>query len=248
VTAATRSAVALAILLLLAGCGSPARKRVPFDYGAYIASDPRSVLVAPVVPVVQERRASRFFLATITEPLAERGYYVFPVRMSLELEKLAGFTGRAPEDYSGERLEERAAELAALFGTDSVLFVRIVEWDYRIKGLGEAIENPVDPVGTHTVAMEYHLTDDRGKTLWRAKQQIALQKGGGNIFTEIWNFFASPLHPEVGLAREANRTVIEGQRHKKGRRTYYPVDPMLVGSYHPRYERDRARRRGTSSP
>jgi hypothetical protein len=153
-----------------------------------------------------------------------------------------------PQGPGEEGFEERATELAALFGADSVLFVRILGWSYDIKRLDQPLKNAVDWEGTYTVGIEYHLTDDRGQTLWQSKQQIALEKGGGMIWTQICNFLTKPLDPEVGLAREANRNVIEGQRHREGRRMYYPIYPMLVGPYHPRYERDRTRRRGTTSP
>jgi hypothetical protein len=102
----TRSVVAGATLLLLAGCVSSTKKRVPFDYSAYVASDPRSVLVAPVVGLATPKERN-YFLATITEPLAERGYYVFPVRMSKELEAEAGFSGGPPPRVPGKRDSRR---------------------------------------------------------------------------------------------------------------------------------------------
>ena len=239
------------VLLLLAGCGSSPSRRGPFDYGTYVASDPRSVVVAPVVGTVAGAEIEREFLTTITQPLAERGYYVFPVRMSKEFAAQAGFTGRGPSGGFEGYSEERAAELAALFGADSVLFVRIEQWDTRSEA-----QLRVDPPETTTVAIHYLLADERGQQLWGAEQQIAYTEAGSRdwlsaIFRGLWKLmtgtFMTAEQRQTQLAREANRTAIEGQKHKVGRR-WYNVAPMLVGPYHVGYERDRARRRGTKVP
>jgi hypothetical protein len=246
VTAATaRGVAALSIALLLAGCGS-APRRAPFDYGPYVATDPRSVLVAPVLSP-SNNPSQRLFLATVTQPLAERGYYVFPVRMSKELEDEAGYTGKHPDDLSEAGFEKRATALAALFDADSVLFVGIARWGTDLKGLDQVLVNTIDPEQTEMVEIEYRLTDARGRTLWRSMQRITRERGGGDIFTEIWNFFARPRDPELELAREANRTVFEAMTAREGKQWYRP-DPILVGPYHPRYEKDRAWRRSRTAP
>lgn len=239
-----RAVSALLVLLLLAGCTIPgAARRNAFDYGPYVTSDPRSVVVAPVVSPLNPR-AMHWFLATVTEPLAERGYYVFPPRMSKEVAAQAGF-GRGPGGMGFEEFsEESAAKLAALFDADAVLFVHVKKWGYATHELG------LDPLGTNTVLMDYRLTDDRGRTIWTATQGASLTRGGGGFLSQIWNLFTDPMEEErqTQLAREVNRMAIEGKPNEMGKRTYTRPAPMLVGPYHPRYERDRARRRGKQAP
>ena len=72
------------------------------------------------------------------------------------------------------------------------------------------------------------------------------------IFKGLWKMmvgtFMTAEQRQTQLAREANRTAIQGQRHKVGRRSNIGLPPMLPGPYHVSYERDRARRRGAQSP
>src|SRR5210317_1864170 len=68
--------VVAAFVVLLSGCVAPTG---PYDYSALENSRPRSILVIPPLNNSIEVNAPYIFLATITRPLAEKGYYVFPV-------------------------------------------------------------------------------------------------------------------------------------------------------------------------
>ena len=46
-----------------------------------MAAKPRSILVVPVVNNSVDVTAGDYFLSTVPVPLAERGYYVFPVNL-----------------------------------------------------------------------------------------------------------------------------------------------------------------------
>jgi len=70
----------LALVLLSAGCATPA----PHDYTAYKQSRPASILVLPPVNQTTDIKASIGMLSQMTEPLAEAGYYVFPVAVVSE--------------------------------------------------------------------------------------------------------------------------------------------------------------------
>ena len=71
-----RLVLAVLALLPLGACAS-----TPHDYGAYLAHMPRSVLVLPPLDESPELDADLAWLATVTRPIAERGYYVFPVAL-----------------------------------------------------------------------------------------------------------------------------------------------------------------------
>ena len=62
------------------------------DYSRFIAEDPHSIVVVPVMNNSPEVGADEYFLATITVPIAERGYYIFPVNMTRELLKDSGLS------------------------------------------------------------------------------------------------------------------------------------------------------------
>jgi len=66
----------LALALALGGCAASSSN---IDYTAFRESKPRSILVLPPLNNSPDVRATYSFLSTVTQPLAEDGYYVFPV-------------------------------------------------------------------------------------------------------------------------------------------------------------------------
>jgi hypothetical protein len=64
----------IVFLAALTGC---APKHQNLD--AFYTHQPRSIAVVPVVNESTEVTANNVFAATISKPLSERGYYVFPV-------------------------------------------------------------------------------------------------------------------------------------------------------------------------
>src|SRR5262249_17607729 len=65
----------LIALALLTGCATP----TPYDYTNYREHPPRSILVLPPLNESTAVGATYSYLSTVTRPLAEMGYYVFPV-------------------------------------------------------------------------------------------------------------------------------------------------------------------------
>ena len=61
----------------MAGCATI----TPFDYSAYKASRPRSILVLPPINNSPEVTATYSVMSFVTKPLSEAGYYVMPVGM-----------------------------------------------------------------------------------------------------------------------------------------------------------------------
>jgi hypothetical protein len=62
----------------LTGCVNAPKKA---DYTQFRTESPRSILVVPVINKSVDVNAPDYFLSTIAQPLAERGYYVFPLNM-----------------------------------------------------------------------------------------------------------------------------------------------------------------------
>jgi hypothetical protein len=238
VTHRLRGAATLS-LLLLAGCMMQGQaRRAAYDYSPLVAADPRSVVVAPVTSPMSAE-AAEWYLSTVTVPLAERGYYVFPVFLSRAVADQAGFA-RGPEGMGfAEFSPERAAEIAGFFGADAVLFVTVKTWDFRTQYVG------VDPLGTNEVLLDFLLTDARGATLWTARQGASLTRGGGDALSQVFGLVTAPSNDELQtqLAREVNRMAIENKPNEMGKRTFTRPAPLLVGPYHPFYPQDRARRR-----
>lgn len=105
------------LLALLAGCAMKKQ-----DLSAFYSHPPRSIVVVPVVNESTEVTAPTVFMTTITTPLAEHGYYVFPVYLTGLLFQDIGL----PEAGLIHQLPPQ--RFFELFGADAVLFITIKDW------------------------------------------------------------------------------------------------------------------------
>ena len=155
---------ALIGLLYLSGCATVE----PYDYTELLASKPRSILVLPPINESVEVNAPYTFLSSISKPLAERGYYVFPVAVVDRLMKENGLP--TPEEMNAVPLEK----LYEHTGADAVLYTRIIDWGQRYQVLSSKAV-------THA---ELRLIDARtGKLLWTtvAYAEQSSGDGGGGL-------------------------------------------------------------------
>jgi len=112
--------VALAALgLLVGGC---ATTRQPYDYSAFKEARPASILVLPPVNNSPDVNATHSVMSLTTAPLAEAGYYVFPVTLVDETFKQNGLT--APVDIHNLPTEK----LNAIFGADAALYITVSQY------------------------------------------------------------------------------------------------------------------------
>ncbi len=110
---------ALALAIMVTGCATP---QTPMDYSAFKKSNPKSILVLPPINHTTEVLAPYGVLATVTVPLAEAGYYVFPVALVDETFKNNGLT--VAEDIhavSSNKLRE-------IFGADAVMYIEVQQY------------------------------------------------------------------------------------------------------------------------
>ena len=156
-------AIVVAMLSTLAGCAS---SQAPMDYSAFKQSNPKSILVLPPTNHTSEVIAPYGVLANVTVPLAEAGYYVFPVALVNETFKNNGLT--VAEDIHAvapKKLDE-------IFGADAVLYIDIEEY-----GTSYAVLSS-DTV----VVVKARLTDIKTNAiLWEGKARAASSdQSGGN--------------------------------------------------------------------
>ncbi len=160
--------VALALLLTMAGC---ATTQGPMDYSAFKKSNPKSILVLPPTNHTTEVIAPYGVLANVTVPLAEAGYYVFPVALVDETFKNNGLT--VAEDIHTVAPQK----LHDIFGADAVLYIDIEEY-----GTSYAVLSS-DTV----VVVKARLTDSKtNEILWQGKASAASSEqnngnGGGIV-------------------------------------------------------------------
>jgi hypothetical protein len=148
-------------LLTLFGC---AHKMELSKQEKFLAASPRSILIVPVVNKSVDVTAADYMLSTLATPLAERGYYVFPINT----------VKRVLEDdgLADSSLVHSAAtsKLVNLFGADVVLYVVVEQWDAKYAIL----------TTTTTVALSYQIRD--GKTddvLWENSVKMVYQPNSG---------------------------------------------------------------------
>ena len=139
----------LALALLITGCTTGNKKTT--DYSAFRESKPRSILVLPPKNQSPDVDASNSLLSVVTMPLAESGYYVFPVALVSETFKQNGVTH--PDDIRSIPLKK----LHDTFGADAVMYISITDY-----GTSYQIVN-----SDTRVTATARLVDSRtGKELW----------------------------------------------------------------------------------
>jgi len=112
-------------VLIMTGCVT----KEPYDYTNLRASKPRSILVLPPINNTVEVGAPYTFIATISKPLAEKGYYVFPVAVIDTFLKKNGLP--TPVEMNAIPLDK----LQQHTGADAVLYVTINDWGQKYQVL-----------------------------------------------------------------------------------------------------------------
>ncbi|CDG20237.1 Putative lipoprotein [Xenorhabdus poinarii G6] len=111
-------AIGVLFLLVLTGCA----KHKPYDYSALRESKPKSILVLPAVNKSVEVQAAGSLLSQVTYPLAESGYYVYPVAVVEETFHQNGVTeAQDIHNISYKKLYDT-------FGADSALYLNITKY------------------------------------------------------------------------------------------------------------------------
>ncbi len=153
--------VLIALAVLLTGCAAPAK----VDYSAFRQSKPRSILVLPPMNLSPDLRAPYSMMATVTSPLAESGYYVFPVALVDQTFRENGMTN------PNETHDAPPAKLAEVFGADAVLYITINEYGAKYFLFDSQV----------IVSASARLVDLRnGDLLWEGKASASNAEGRDN--------------------------------------------------------------------
>jgi len=162
-----RLAAILASALVLAGCQTVK----PYDYTNFRAHPPRSILVLPPLNESTAIEGTYGYLTTVTRPVAERGYYVFPVAVVDQFMKENGLP------TANEMQQAPLAKVAEITGADAVLFLDLKQYGARYQVLSSTV----------IVEVAAKLVDTRtGILLWEG-HGVAQQgsNGSGNILGDL---------------------------------------------------------------
>ncbi len=180
------------VIIALTGCVTQPVKK---DMSAFIAAAPRSILIVPVINKSLDVDASNYVLSTLPVPVAEKGYYVFPVNTTKFVLEQEGF-------YEGDRIHnEPPAVLAKLFDADAILYVTINRWDAKYVVISTAV----------TVEFEYRMVSKDGTEIWREKKTMVYspeQNNSGGLLGMLMSAAIARAAPNyMPLTQQANREV-----------------------------------------
>lgn len=204
----------VAALILVTGCAQNL-----YDYTAFRQSRPRSILVLPPLNNSPDMQATYGFLSTVTQPLAESGYYVFPVALVDQTFKENGMLN------PGEMHQASIAKLREIFGADATLYITVTQYGpvYRILSSDIIVTAKAD------------LIDNRdGQLLWQGAATAS--DGGGNSSGGLGGMLASALIKQIinnigdqtiPVARKASKQLLEAR-----------PNGLLYGPRSPFYETD----------
>lgn len=182
------------ICVVITGTGCATAKK---DYTKFYQADPHAILIVPPLNNSPEVTADTYFLATVGLPLAERGYYVFPVNMTKGLLIEAGLGDAGLVHKADPR------RLGELFGADSILYISIDNWEAKYLLLQTTVK----------VSFTYIMKDaSSGEEIWRHHQVMEYTPQTSDTGNPLANLIvatvqaaatkASPNY--IPLAREAN--------------------------------------------
>ena len=184
------------VSVFLMGCVTQPTKK---DMSAFQAAAPRSILVVPTINKSLDVDAPNYVLAALPVPIAEKGYYVFPVNTTKYVLEQEGY-------YEGERIHQQSTPtLAKLFDADAVLYVSINRWDAQFALLTTVV----------TVEFDYRLVSKDGTELWKENKRMQYQPQNNNaghplatLIVAVVNAAVTRASPNyMPLTQQANQQV-----------------------------------------
>lgn len=219
-TMLTRWAALAVVALSMTACAETEKK----DYSKFRSDNPRSILILPVINNTVEVTAPKYFLSSISVPVARRGYYAFPVNL------VRGVLNE--EGLSDANLVHDAdpTVLGALFGADAIMYIEIEKWETQYIVIS----------ATTTVSFTYVLKSGRtGEELWRESSTMAYSPQSSNTGGGLAGLLAQVIVAAVKaavqkaapnympLAQKANENAVSN-----------PGTGLPAGPYHKEYGTD----------
>jgi hypothetical protein len=163
----TRCLVPGLLLAVIAFTGCVSK---PYDYANFRAHPPRSILVLPPINESTDIRGTYGYLSTVSWPLAEMGYYVYPVAVVDQFMKENGLP------TAGEMQQVPLKKIGDVFGADAVLYVTVKQYGSKYQVI----------TSTVMVSAEGKLVDVRtGLTLWEGTAIVQQSSSSGNAIADL---------------------------------------------------------------
>ncbi len=197
----------LILLLLFASCATP------YNYTNFRAAKPRSILILPPMSNSTDVRATYSYLSTVTMPVAEKGFYVFPVALIDQMMKENGMPS------ANEMHQASVKKIREIINPDAILYLTLERY-----GTSFVI---VDSQTTVTVSGKL-ISAFTGEIIWegRASANDGSQSNSGGlagmlIGAVIKQAVNSSTDQAHNIAPQANQTLF-----------YSENQGLLNGPYH----------------
>ena len=202
--------------LLFTGCGVVSQSQITKGeyYPKLYKNHPKSILVLPARNTTTSVDATDHFRYTITKPLTEKGYYVFPVHLVDSFFK--------SENLSDAELIRNIPikKLKEIFNADAVLYVDINAWDTNYAILSSSVD----------VGLSFSLIDtNTGDEIWE-NNAYAYSYSGANgnngLIGLVVSAIAAAVNTSVDYTQLANVS------------NYAGTMPLPTGIYNNKYKKD----------
>lgn len=216
-----RSAFMLILIIVTAaifsGCAGSSSITKGAAFPKMYEEQPKSLLILPPMNDSADAEAKSYYMTTIEQPMAQMGYYVFPVEMVSDIMKQQGV-------YDTELLYNTPLDkFYEYFGADAVLFTRIVRWDVAYLVLSSTL--------TVTIESEIRSTKT-SEELWKYRGSVTVDLTGNDGGAGgLGGLLAQTISTAVNTAAADYVTYA----HQANARLMYSIP---VGPYHPLYLQD----------
>jgi hypothetical protein len=199
-------------LLTLTGCGTVK----PYDYTNFRAHYPHSILVLPPLNESTAIEGTYGYLSTVTQPLAERGYYVFPVAVVDQFMKANGLPTAA------EMQQAPLGKIREVTGADAVMYLTLKQYGSQYQVLNSKT----------VVSVQGKLVDTRTGTLLWEGQGTAVQ-GSASSSSLLAQMVAAAITQIINKGTDRAHQVSRAANMLM----FTPTDTgLLYGPYSPKYQ------------
>ncbi|WP_239373160.1 DUF799 domain-containing protein [Snodgrassella gandavensis] len=211
----------LSIIILLSACASNHHRVQPRDYSKFQQSNPHSILVMLPTNASVDVKAPYAVMAQTTQPLAESGYYVFPVALVHETFKDNGLNDGA---------EIQAADLKKIrqvYNPDAILYLNVENYGTKYKVISSVT----------TVTVNAKLVDAKdGSVIWTGRKNITVDSSNNSnnngLFSLMVNAVITQISDKVSdraykIAGVVDTNLLSAQER----------NGILYGPYSPKYKK-----------
>ena len=202
------------ILLFITGCGVSSQSIVRKGelYPKLYENHPKSILVLPAKNTTSSVDATNHFSYTITQPLAEKGYYVFPVHLVDSFFKSENLVNT-------EQIHQIPVQkLKEIFNASAILYVDINAWDTDYAVFSSSVD----------VGLSLSLIDaSSGKEIWQNNAySYSYSAADNDLAGLITSAILAAINTSVDYTKLASVSNTAG------------VGLLPTGLYHPKYRKD----------